>query len=58
LPLAVASTENGVSIVETDDLQRDLTRLLTWADRGNHRLDQLSATTSSLDDVFRSMARQ
>jgi ABC-2 type transport system ATP-binding protein len=57
-PLAVSGTENGVSIVESDDLQRDLTTLLTWADRESHRLDQLSATTSNLDDVFRSLARQ
>ena len=55
-PLTVTSTENGVSIVDTDDLQRDLTILLAWADRENVRLDQLSATSSSLDDVFRTLA--
>ncbi len=55
LPLPVASTENGVSLVTSADLQRDLTALLAWADRGNHRLDRLSATTSSLDDLFRTL---
>ncbi|CAN5540634.1 ABC transporter ATP-binding protein [soil metagenome] len=55
-PLAVTSTENGVSIVDTDDLQRDLHSLLAWADRENVRLDQLAATSSNLDDVFRTLA--
>ena len=55
LPLAVTATANGLSIVETDDLQRDLTVLLAWADRGQHRLDQLSASTSTLDDLFRNL---
>ena len=57
LPLAVTATTNGVSRVDTDDLQRDLTALLVWADRAGHRLDRLTATTSSLDDVFRSLSR-
>lgn len=55
LPLPVAATENGVSVVRTDDLQRDLTALLVWADRGNHRLQQLTAASSSLDDLFRTL---
>jgi len=56
LPLAVAATQNGVTRIETADLQRDLTALLTWADSAGHRLDRLSATSSSLDDVFRSLS--
>jgi ABC-2 type transport system ATP-binding protein len=55
LPLQVNATENGVSIVNTRELQRDLTTLLTWAARSNVRLDQLSATSSSLDDLFRDL---
>jgi ABC-2 type transport system ATP-binding protein len=57
LPLAVTSTSNALSTVTTHDLQGDLTRLLVWAERGGHRLDQLSATSSSLDDVFRTLTR-
>jgi len=57
LPVAVTRTDNGLSIVETDDLQRDLTALLAWADRAGHRLDLLSAATSNLDDLFRSLGR-
>jgi len=57
LPLPVTSTSNAVSFVTTHDLQGDLTRLLVWAERGGHTLDQLTATSSSLDDVFRTLTR-
>ena len=57
LPLTVASTVNSLSTVTTSDLQGDLTRLLVWAERGGHTLDQLTATSSSLDDVFRTLTR-
>jgi ABC-2 type transport system ATP-binding protein len=57
LPLAVASTVNSLSTVTTNDLQGDLTRLLVWAEHGGHTLDQLAATSSSLDDVFRTLTR-
>jgi ABC-2 type transport system ATP-binding protein len=56
LPLAVTATTNGLTRIDTDDLQRDLTALLTWAERAGHRLDRLTATSSSLDDVFRSLS--
>jgi ABC-2 type transport system ATP-binding protein len=56
-PVTITSTEDGLSVVHTENLQRDLTGLLVWADRENLRLDQLSATSSSLDDVFRSLTQ-
>jgi ABC-2 type transport system ATP-binding protein len=52
LPLAVTSTVNGLSRIETADVQRDMAILLRWADAGGHRLERLSTTTSTLDDVF------
>jgi ABC-2 type transport system ATP-binding protein len=55
LPLSPDSSENGVVTVETTELQRDLTTLLVWADRENVRLDRLTATGSSLADVFRAL---
>lgn len=55
LPLAVSSSENGLAQVDTFDLQRDLTILLAWAEAGHHRLDDLSAASSSLDDLFRTL---
>ena len=56
-PLAIASTDNGVARVETDDVQRDLWLLLSWARDAGFQLDRLSASTSNLDDVFRSLGR-
>lgn len=56
-PLPLSATENGVARVDTDDVQRDLYTLLTWAHSGGHQLDRLSASTSTLDDVFRSLGR-
>jgi len=56
LPLPVSSSVNGLTTIETNDLQRDLHVLLSWADRDGHRLDRLSATSSNLDDVFRSLS--
>jgi ABC-2 type transport system ATP-binding protein len=57
LPLAVASTDNGLSRIDTDNLQRDLTVLLDWAREKKLTLDRLSASHSSLDDIFRSLGR-
>jgi len=57
LPLTVTATENGLSRIDSQDLQADLTVLLAWASAGGHTLDRLGATSSSLDDVFRSLDR-
>lgn len=57
LPLSITETINQLSVIETDDLQRDLTLLLRWADDTGLRLDRLSANPSSLDDLFRSLTR-
>ena len=56
LPLAVASTENGVVTLDSDDPQRDLWRLLQWADAEDHVLERLQVSASSLDDLFRSIS--
>ena len=55
LPLPVTSTVNGLSRIETTDVQRDMAILLRWADLGGHRLARLSTSTSTLDDVFRAL---
>ena len=56
LPLEISSTSNGLVTVNTTDIQRDLTALLGWASAGGHTLEQLSASQSSLDDVFRNLS--
>jgi ABC-2 type transport system ATP-binding protein len=55
LPLPISSTANGVVTIDSDDLQRDLSILLGWAEQAGHRLERLSAASSNLDDIFRSL---
>ncbi len=57
LPVPITATDGALAVVETDDLQRDLHRLLSWADAERLELERLSATTSNLGDVFRTLAR-
>lgn len=54
LPLAHRLDDELVTI-ETAALQDDLTALLGWAAVRGVRLDRLSATSSSLEDVFRQL---
>ncbi|WP_106210804.1 ABC transporter ATP-binding protein [Glaciihabitans tibetensis] len=56
LPLPVTHVTNQLSVIETRDLQGDLFVLLRWADEHGHTLERLSATSSSLEDVFRGLA--
>jgi ABC-2 type transport system ATP-binding protein len=56
LPLAVASTENGLVTIESQDVQRDLWQLLSWAETHGHTLERLQVSQSSLDDLFRSIS--
>jgi ABC-2 type transport system ATP-binding protein len=53
-----ATVERHTTVVETDDLQRTLTALLTWADGHGVRLADLSARTATLESVFLAVADQ
>lgn len=55
MPVAPASVTGDRVVIETRELQRDLYRLLGWADANAIGLRSLSATTSSLADVFRTL---
>jgi ABC-2 type transport system ATP-binding protein len=57
LPLRVTRTENDLVVVETDDPQRDVTALMTWAADADLTLARLSVHESGLDDVFRDLSR-
>ncbi len=48
--------EHGRAVLETDTLQRSLTDLLTWAARHRVELDDLDASSPSLETVFLSIA--
>ena len=57
-PLAAARVQRvaGHTVVETEDLQQTLTSLLSWADRGHVRLDDLAARAASLESIFLDVA--
>lgn len=55
LPLEVASSSDRTVVVETFELQRDLSTLLTWADAQSVVLADLEAGPTRLDDVFRAI---
>ncbi len=48
-------TETRASIA-TNNLQRDLARVLDWADSGSIRLERLTASEASLAEVFRQVS--
>ena len=55
---ARVSHEGDRTILYVDDVQRELTRLLRWADAYDVRLDRLVARTASLESVFLGIADQ
>ncbi|GEB95955.1 ABC transporter ATP-binding protein [Microbacterium lacticum] len=55
MPVAPASVTGDRVVIETHELQRDLYQVLGWADANAIHLRSLSATTSSLADVFRTL---
>jgi len=52
LPAATISIGGGRVTIESRELQADLTRLLTWAERNSVELVGLAARPASLEDVF------
>ncbi|MCU1404765.1 MAG: transporter ATP-binding protein [Glaciihabitans sp.] len=56
LPLP-GDTVGNRTVIETSNMQGDLHTLLVWAAEKNVTLEQLTATSSSLDDVFRTLTR-
>lgn len=54
-PRHVAGADEGVYLIETTELQRELKRLLDWADDHAVELVDLSAAPTRLDDVFRAI---
>ena len=56
LPARSITTDRGLTVVETDDLQVTLTELLGWAGRHDVRLSALEARSASLESVFLDIA--
>jgi ABC-2 type transport system ATP-binding protein len=55
LPLPVTRQSDGRLLVETFDLQKDLSTLLGWAQQNGLELRDLEAGPTRLDDVFRAI---
>lgn len=51
-PRSLVLDPQGSYVMETDDLQTSLGRLLRWADSHGHRLERLGASDASLAEVF------
>lgn len=58
MPIAPTRIRGEQVVIETSALQRDLYRLLSWADTSAVELRNLRANTSSLADVFRTLSTE
>ncbi|WP_103504319.1 MULTISPECIES: ABC transporter ATP-binding protein [Streptomyces] len=59
LPTSLRAAAHGDQIeIRTQDLQRDLTELMLWAQQQHVALEQLNARTASLEEAFLDIARQ
>ena len=54
-PRHAVTADDGAHLIETHELQRELKRLLDWADTNDVELIDLSAAPTRLDDVFRAI---
>ncbi|ACU70815.1 ABC transporter related [Catenulispora acidiphila DSM 44928] len=58
IPIPLARTENGLAVIETRQVQQDVTALMTWAAEHDHRLARFTVRESGLDDIFRSLRHE
>lgn len=57
LPQVAASTEGGLTVLQTHELQSTLHHLLDWAATTNTTLERLDARTATLESAFLAIAR-
>ena len=55
IPVPVTGTENGLVVIRTRTVQRDVTALMAWADAHGHELARFSVRESGLDDIFQAL---
>ena len=58
IPVPVAGTENGLVVIRTRAVQRDVTTLMDWAAANGHELARFSVRESGLDDIFRALGTE
>ena len=58
IPVPVSGTENGLAVIETRQVQRDVTVLMAWAAEHAVSLERFTVREPGLDDVFRTLRHQ
>ncbi|MEY9890477.1 ABC-2 type transport system ATP-binding protein [Catenulispora sp. MAP12-49] len=58
IPVPVAGTENGLAVIRTRAVQRDVTTLMLWAAENGHELMRFSVRESGLDDIFHAIGTE
>ena len=58
IPVPVAGTENGLVVIRTRAVQRDVAALMAWAASNGHELARFSVHESGLDDIFRALTTE
>lgn len=58
IPVPVSGTENGLVVIRTRTVQRDVTTLMAWADAHGYELARFSVQESGLDEVFRALGTE
>ena len=57
IPIPLSRTENGLAVIETRQVQRDVTVLMAWAAANGYLLGRFTVRESGLDDIFRALRR-
>ncbi|MEY9929292.1 ABC-2 type transport system ATP-binding protein [Catenulispora sp. GP43] len=58
IPVPVTGTENGLAVIRTRAVQRDVTTLMLWAAEHGHELARFSVRESGLDDIFHAIGTE
>ncbi|WP_084315883.1 ABC transporter ATP-binding protein [Actinospica robiniae] len=58
IPIPVSGTENGLVVIRTRTVQRDVRTLTAWADAHDYELARFAVHESGLDDVFRALGSE
>ena len=58
IPIPVSGTENGLVVIRTRTVQRDVRTLMAWADAHGYELARFAVHESGLDEVFRALGSE
>jgi ABC-2 type transport system ATP-binding protein len=58
VPVPVSGTENGLVVIRTRTVQRDVRTLMAWADAHGYELARFAVHEQGLDEVFRALGSE